>query len=155
VVAIRAKVDGHILLAAVPAAGTHRRSDPMFKPNGWFSTYAVKDTEKARAFYGDTLGLDVRDGREAGLLELHLGDGGPVILYPKPDHVPATFTVLNFVVSDVSAAVDELSAVGIPTLRYPGVEQDAKGIVRGQGPTIAWFADPDGNIISVLENSMA
>jgi catechol 2,3-dioxygenase-like lactoylglutathione lyase family enzyme len=143
------------LPAEVPAAGVHRRSDLMFKPNGWFSTYAVKDTEKARAFYGDTPGLDVRDGREAGLLELHLGDGGPVILYPKPDHTPATFTVLNFVVADVSAAVDELTAAGVRMERYPAVEQDEKGIVRGNGPTIAWFADPDGNIIAVLEDASA
>ncbi|MEO8571218.1 MAG: VOC family protein [Chloroflexota bacterium] len=115
-----------------------------------FSSFGVPDTEAARQFYGTRLGLDVRDGREAGLLELHIGGGAPVMVYPKPDHVPATYTVLNFVVPNVDAAVDELVAAGIRMERYPHAEQDEKGIARGQGPTIAWFTDPAGNIISVL-----
>lgn len=117
-----------------------------------FSGFAVPDTEAARQFYGTKLGLDVRDGREPGLLELHIGGGAPVMVYPKPDHVPATYTVLNFRVPDVDAAVDELIAAGIQMERYPQAEQDEKGIVRGQGPTIAWFTDPAGNIISVLSD---
>ena len=115
-----------------------------------FSSFGVPDTVVAREFYGTTLALDVRDGREAGLLELHIGGGAPVMVYPKPDHVPATYTVLNFLVPDVDAAVDDLIAAGIQMERYPQAEQDEKGIARGQGPTIAWFTDPAGNIIAVL-----
>jgi catechol 2,3-dioxygenase-like lactoylglutathione lyase family enzyme len=113
----------------------------------------VPDTEAARAFYGDTLGLDVRDSRESGLLELHLGAGAPVLVYPKPDHSPANFTVLNFAVPDIDAAVDGLIAAGVRMERYPDFEQNEKGIARGpQGPAIAWFTDPAGNIVSVLED---
>jgi len=124
----------------------------MIKDSTAFSSFAVADTEIARRFYGKTLGLDVRDSRESGLLELHLGGARPVLIYPKPDHVPATFTVLNFQVADVEAAVDELVAAGVRIERYPGMEMDEKGIVRGMGPTIAWFTDPSGNIMSVLQD---
>lgn len=122
----------------------------MFKDSKAFSSFAVADIEVARQFYGKTLGLDVRDSRESGLLELHLGGDAPVLVYPKPDHVPATFTVLNFQVADVEAAVDGLIAAGVQIERYPGMEMDEKGIARGMGPAIAWFTDPSGNILSVL-----
>jgi catechol 2,3-dioxygenase-like lactoylglutathione lyase family enzyme len=125
----------------------------MLKDSHAFSGFAVADVEAARAFYGGTLGLDVRDGRETGLLELHIGSGAPVIIYPKPDHEPANFTILNFPVADIDAAVDELIAAGVRLERYPGLEADAKGIVRGpEGPQIAWFTDPAGNILSVLQD---
>jgi catechol 2,3-dioxygenase-like lactoylglutathione lyase family enzyme len=125
----------------------------MFDDATAFSSFAVSDAEAARAFYGDTLGLDVRDSRERGLLELHLGGAAPVLVYPKPDHTPANFTVLNFAVPDIDAAVDGLIGAGIRMERYPDFEQNEKGIVRGpQGPAIAWFKDPAGNIVSVLED---
>lgn len=122
----------------------------MFKDSKAFSSFAVADTELARQFYSKTLGLDVRDSREPGLLELHLGGAMPVLVYAKPDHVPATFTVLNFQVADVDAAVDKLIAAGVRMERYPGLETDDKGISRNRGPVIAWFTDPSGNILSVL-----
>ncbi len=125
----------------------------MFEDGTAFSSFAVPDIEAARAFYGDTLGLDVRDSREPGLLELHLGGGAPVLVYPKPDHAPANFTVLNFAVPDINAAVDKLIGAGIRMDRYPDFEQNDKGIARGpEGPAIAWFKDPAGNILSVLED---
>jgi len=125
----------------------------MFNDATAFSSFAVPEIEAARAFYGDTLGLDVRDSREAGLLELHLGGGAPVLVYPKPDHAPANFTVLNFAVPDIDATVDQLIAAGVRMERYPDFEQNEKGIARGpQGPAIAWFKDPAGNIVSVLED---
>jgi predicted enzyme related to lactoylglutathione lyase len=127
----------------------------MFKDSHAFSGFAVKDTAAAKAFYGSTLGLDVRDGREPGLLELHLGSGAMVLIYPKDDHVPATYTILNFPVASVEAAVDRLEEAGIRMERYPGDDFDDKGIWRGMGPTIAWFTDPFGNILSVLETDQA
>lgn len=117
-----------------------------------FSGFAVPDTTVATAFYGGTLGLDVRAGREEGLLELHLVGGAKVIIYPKPDFVPATYTILNFTVADIDVAVDGLVSAGVTMARYPGAPQDEKGIVRGYGPTIAWFTDPAGNIIAVIED---
>jgi catechol 2,3-dioxygenase-like lactoylglutathione lyase family enzyme len=126
----------------------------MLKDSQAFSSFAVDDPEAARTFYGTTLGLDVRDSREPGLLELHLGGAAPVLVYPKPDHEPANFTVLNFRVADVGAAVDELAAAGVEMERYPSFDQDEKGIARaGDGPAIAWFKDPAGNILSVLEDN--
>ncbi len=126
----------------------------MFKDSQVFSTFAVPDIDAARSFYGGTLGLDVRDGEQPGLIELHVGEGLPVTIYPKPDHAPANFTVLNFIVSDIDAAVDKLVAAGIRMERYPEMEADPKGIVRDpRGPTIAWFKDPAGNILSVLTTS--
>jgi catechol 2,3-dioxygenase-like lactoylglutathione lyase family enzyme len=117
-----------------------------------FSGFAVPDVEAARRFYADTLGLRVEvDENMGGMLTLHLGGGANVLVYPKPDHRPATFTVLNFPVEDVDRAVDELAAKGVRFERYPDFDQDDKGIARGQGPAIAWFTDPAGNVLSVLE----
>jgi predicted enzyme related to lactoylglutathione lyase len=125
----------------------------MFKDSQAFSTFAVPDIEVARKFYGETLGIEVTDGQQPGLIDLHAGEI-TVTVYPKPDHEPANYTILNFVVSDIDAAVDKLTAAGVQMERYPGMEADAKGIVRDpQGPTIAWFKDPAGNIISVLTTS--
>ena len=116
-----------------------------------FSGFAVADIEKAKAFYGDTLGLNVSD--ENGLLTLNLAGDRPTIIYPKPDHEPANYTILNFPVDDVEATVDELTRRGVQFERYEAFDQDEKGIMRGQGPDIAWFTDPSGNILSVLKAS--
>ena len=128
----------------------------MLSGSQMFSSFAVDDVEEALRFYGSTLGLDVRDGFEPGLLEIH-GSGTPVMVYPKPNHEPATFTVLNFPVPDIDAAVDRLVAAGVRMEQYDseGLQTDAKGIVRGGGPKIAWFKDPAGNILSVLETGRA
>jgi catechol 2,3-dioxygenase-like lactoylglutathione lyase family enzyme len=116
-----------------------------------FSGFAVPDIAAARAFYADTLGLEVSE--EHGLLTLHLNGGDrPTLVYPKPDHVPATYTILNFKVDDIEAAVDALAARGVEFVRYDGMEQDERGIMRGGGPYIAWFTDPAGNILSVLQD---
>ena len=122
----------------------------MFKDSQAFSGFAVSDLDAAKDFYGGKLGLDVRSG-PMGNLELHLGSGATVFVYPKKDHVPATYTMLNFAVADVEAAVDQLTKAGIKMERYPNMGQDAKGILRGNGPDIAWFTDPSGNILSVLK----
>ena len=114
-----------------------------------FSGFAVKDVERARQFYGETLGLRVSESD--GLLTLELAGGANVVVYPKPDHTPATFTILNFAVDDIDVAVNQLAASGITFQRYDGFDQDDKGVVRGGGPFIAWFTDPDGNILSVLQ----
>ena len=116
-----------------------------------FSSFAVDDIEKAREFYADTLGVKVSDG-PMGVLSLDLAGGRSVLVYPKPDFAPATYTVLNFQVDDVEAAVDDLTGRGIQFERYEGFDQDAKGISRSAGaPLIAWFKDPAGNILAVLE----
>ncbi len=129
----------------------------MLTINGAFSTFAVPDLDAARHFYKDQLGLDVRDETTMGLLELHLGGGAPITIYPKPDHRPAVFTVLNFLVSDIDRAVGELRAAGIEMQRYDnpesGMTADEQGVYRGQGPAIAWFTDPAGNILAVIEGS--
>jgi catechol 2,3-dioxygenase-like lactoylglutathione lyase family enzyme len=115
-----------------------------------FSGFAVPDIERARQFYGDTLGIEVTE--EHGMLTLHLNDGKrPTLIYPKPDHEPAGFTILNFQVEDVEKAVDELNARGVEMEKYEGFEQDEKGIMRGEGPDIAWFTDPAGNVLAVLK----
>jgi catechol 2,3-dioxygenase-like lactoylglutathione lyase family enzyme len=114
-----------------------------------FSGFAVPDIEQAKAFYGDTLGLDVSE--EHGLLTLNLAGDRPTLIYPKPDHEPANYTILNFPVDDVEAAVDELTSRGVQFEHYEGAPQDEKGIMRGQGPDIAWFKDPAGNILSVIK----
>ncbi len=122
----------------------------MFGDTKAFSGFAVDDIEKVRAFYSDTLG--VRTTEENGLLTLHLAGGErPTLIYPKPDYTPATYTVLNFPVEDVEAAVDELTSRGVEFERYDGMPQDDKGIMRGEGPDIAWFTDPAGNVLSVIE----
>ncbi len=125
----------------------------MVKYDTIFAGFAVRDTATAKAFYGDKVGLDVRDGQEAGLLEIHGTGGTPVMIYPKPDHQPAVFTVLNIVVPDIDAAVDQLTAAGVSMEHYdqPDFKTDPKGIARGNGPSIGWFKDPDGNIVSVLQ----
>jgi catechol 2,3-dioxygenase-like lactoylglutathione lyase family enzyme len=124
----------------------------MLADSAAFSGFAVPDIETARRFYADTLGLRVEVNPEmGGLLTLHLGGGTDVMVYPKPDHTPATYTVLNFPVPDIDKAVDELAAKGVQFERYDGFDQDEKGIARGDGPNIAWFTDPAGNILSVLE----
>jgi catechol 2,3-dioxygenase-like lactoylglutathione lyase family enzyme len=141
---------------ARPVVADMQGSEPMLKDSHAFSTFAVTDIAAARTFFGETLGLDVRDSRESGLLELHVGGGAPITVYPKPDHAPANFTVLNVPVPDIDAAVNQLLAAGVEMTRYPGFEQDAKGIARGGvGPAIAWFTDPAGNILSVLEDDRA
>ena len=114
-----------------------------------FSGFSTDDIDAARAFYADTLGLRVSD--ENGMLSLHLGGGANVLVYPKDGHQPATYTCLNFPVDDIDAAVDALAARGVAFLRYEGMSQDARGIAREYGPPIAWFADPAGNILSVLQ----
>jgi catechol 2,3-dioxygenase-like lactoylglutathione lyase family enzyme len=121
----------------------------MFEDTKAFSGFSVDDIPKARRFYGDTLGLRVSE--ENGLLQLHIAGDRDVLVYPKEDHTPATFTILNFPVDDVEAAVDQLAGRGVRFERYEGVEQDDKGIFRGEGPLIAWFKDPAGNILSVLQ----
>jgi catechol 2,3-dioxygenase-like lactoylglutathione lyase family enzyme len=114
-----------------------------------FSGFAVDDVQKAREFYGDTLGLETSE--EHGLLTLHLAGDRDTLIYPKPDHTPATYTILNFPVDDIESAVDELAARGVRFERYDGFEQDEKAIFRGGGPYIAWFKDPAGNVLAVLQ----
>jgi catechol 2,3-dioxygenase-like lactoylglutathione lyase family enzyme len=123
----------------------------MFKDTKAFSGFAVDDLEAARAFYGDTLGIETAS--EMGLLTLKLAGGArPTLIYPKPDFEPATYTILNFPVADIDAAVDGLIERGVAMEVYDGFGQDEKGIARlDEGPPIAWFRDPAGNILSVLE----
>ncbi len=121
----------------------------MFANTKAFSGFAVDDVAAARSFYGETLGLEVSE--EHGLLTLHLAGDRDTIVYPKPDHAPATYTILNFAVDDIDEAGDELSRRGVSFQRYDGFSQDEKGVARGEGPDIAWFKDPAGNILSVLQ----
>lgn len=113
-----------------------------------FSGFSADDIAKAKAFYGDTLGLRVSG--ENGMLTLHIAGGRDTLVYPKPDHTPATYTVLNFPVDDIDSAVDELVERGVEFERYDFVD-DEKGIRRKEGPPIAWFKDPAGNILSVIQ----
>lgn len=127
----------------------------MFATSKAFSGFSVNDTEAAKKFYSDTLGLQVSgvDGAgDDGLFTIELGSGTTVFVYTKPDHTPASFTILNFPVDDIDTAVDELSERGVSFERFDGFEQDEKGISRGV-PKIAWFTDPAGNILSVLQES--
>ena len=118
-----------------------------------FSSFSVDDVAKAKEFYGRTLEVEVSELPEMGLLQLGIANGGKVVIYPKPDHTPAAFTVLNFPVEDVDKAVDDLTARGVQFERYEGeIVTDEKGIARDGGPAIAWFRDPAGNILSVLED---
>ena len=130
---------------------------PILKGSPTFSSFAVKDLDAARRFYAETLGVDVRDNREMGIFELHGTGGSPVMVYPKPDHRPAVFTVLNFEVKDIESKVKELTAAGVRMQHYNGQDgpkTDASGIARDDnGPAIAWFTDPSGNILSVLETN--
>jgi catechol 2,3-dioxygenase-like lactoylglutathione lyase family enzyme len=121
----------------------------MLETNKAFSSFSVDDLQKAKQFYGQTLGLEVKESKEG--LELHPGEQS-IFVYPKPNHKPATFTVLNFQVNDIDRAVDELRQQGVRFEQYEGeIKTDEKGIHRDGGPTIAWFRDPAGNILSVLE----
>ncbi len=122
----------------------------MFKHATPFSGFSVDDTEKAKQFYGEVLGLPVSEHN--GLLELNLGNA-KVLVYPKPNHSPASFTILNFPVENVDSAVDELTRAGVRFEIYDNgpLKTDPRGIMRGNGPTIAWFKDPAGNFLSVLE----
>jgi len=128
----------------------------MFKAQAAFSGISVDDLDKAKQFYTQTLGL-VLDDETMGL-QFKLPNGGGLFVYPKPDHQPATFTVLNFVVENIDEAVDELTKSGVSFERYNNIPggQDEKGIARGlaahQGPDIAWFKDPAGNILAVLQS---
>jgi catechol 2,3-dioxygenase-like lactoylglutathione lyase family enzyme len=116
-----------------------------------FSGFSTNDIESCRTFYADTLGLKVSD--ENGMLDLQLAGGAHVLIYPKDDHQPATYTCLNFPVTDIDATVDALTKRGVTFERYEGFEQDDRGVMRGNGPPIAWFTDPAGNILSVIEES--
>jgi catechol 2,3-dioxygenase-like lactoylglutathione lyase family enzyme len=123
----------------------------MFAETKAFSSFAVDDLAKAREFYEGTLGLNVSSPMEEMLLSLDIAGERPTMVYLKPDFAPATYTVLNFPVDDVEAAVDELAARGVEFERYEGMGQDQKGISReGGGPPIAWFKDPAGNVLSLL-----
>jgi len=123
----------------------------MFKSTKAFSGFSVNDIQKAKEFYGQTLGLEVSESN--GLLRLHIAGGTKILVYPKPNHTPATFTILNFPVPQIDAAVAQLSERGVRFERYdlPQMKTDEKGISRGGGPLIAWFKDPAGNILSVIE----
>jgi catechol 2,3-dioxygenase-like lactoylglutathione lyase family enzyme len=124
----------------------------MFAQTKAFSGFAVPDLEQAREFYESTLGLNVSEDND--LLVLHLAGGRDTLVYPKPDHQPATYTILNFQVDDIDETVDQLTQRGVQFERYDGLEQDEKGISRSPaGPPIAWFTDPAGNILSVLEDA--
>ncbi|MGF1646249.1 MAG: VOC family protein [Kineosporiaceae bacterium] len=121
----------------------------MFHDTKAFSGFAVGDLAAARRFYGEVLGLAVTE--DDGLLTLHLGGGTEVLVYPKPDHVPAAFTILNFPVADIDAAVAGLAARGVRFERYEQFRQDDRGVALDAGPPIAWFTDPAGNVLSVLQ----
>lgn len=126
----------------------------MFKVTKAFSTFSVNDLRKAKDFYGKTLGLDVAENPEG--IELRIPGGNNIFVYPKSDHVPATFTVLNFPVNNVDESVDDLTKRGVQFEHYEGeLKTDQKGIFRGKGPTIAWFKDPAGNILSVINEKKA
>jgi len=121
----------------------------MFENTKAFSGFSVDDLEAAKKFYGDVLGLKASE--RYGLLTLHLAGGRDTLVYPKPDHAPATYTILNFAVDDIDAAVDELIGRGVELEKYDGAGQDDKGVNRAGGPYIAWFKDPAGNILAVLQ----
>ncbi len=138
-------------MATQGAKPGRKHTSTMFKDCETFSSFSVNDLKLAKGFYGDTLGLDVNETKES--LELNL-DGNTVFIYPKPNHTPASFTVLNFSVDDIDAAVAELDRLGLSLEHYnlPDLKTDNQGIMRGPGPQIAWFKDPAGNILSVLED---
>ncbi|MCW2764763.1 MAG: glyoxalase [Nocardioides sp.] len=123
----------------------------MLSSSEAFHGFSVDDIEAARTFYADRLGLEVTEAN--GMLRLHLAGSVATLVYPKPNHTPASYTVLNFPVPDVEAAVDDLTARGVEFERYEGtpIETDPKGVFRGGGPLIAWFTDPAGNVLSVIE----
>ena len=119
-----------------------------------FSGFSVNDLDKAKDFYGDVLGLDVAESKEMrGILHLHLAGGNSVLIYAKSNHTPATFTILNFPVSNIDAAVAGLSSQGVEFEKYDGMNIGEDGVFRGDGPLIAWFKDPAGNVLSVIEEN--
>jgi catechol 2,3-dioxygenase-like lactoylglutathione lyase family enzyme len=120
----------------------------MLQDSKAFSGFSVDDVPRAKEFYGQTLGIGVDE--ENGMLRLRIAGGNPVLVYPKPNHVPAEYTTLNFPVDDVEATVRELSARGVTFEKYND-DQDELGIYRGQGPLIAWFKDPAGNVLSIIQ----
>jgi len=130
-------------------AGDDATEAIMFGTAKAFGSFAVDDLAAARKFYGETLSLRVSE--EGGPLMLHLAGDHRILVYPKPDHTPASFTILNFPVDDIHQAVDELTIRGVLIQRYQGLQTDDKGIYRGQGHSIAWFIDPAGNILSVIQ----
>jgi catechol 2,3-dioxygenase-like lactoylglutathione lyase family enzyme len=121
----------------------------MFTNTKAFSGFAVDDVDKAREFYSEALGLEVSE--ENGLLTLQIAGDRPTLVYPRPNHTPADYTILNFPVDDIDQAVDDLTARGVQFERYEGFDQDERGIMRGEGPPIAWFKDPAGNVLSVIK----
>ena len=123
----------------------------VFESTKAFSGFSVDDIASAKKFYGETLGLRVSEGN--GLLTLHIAGDRDTLIYPKEHHTPATFTILNFPVDDIDLAAEELEARGIEFERYEGMVQDENGVFRGGGPLIAWFKDPAGNILSILQQS--
>lgn len=125
----------------------------MLRASNAFSGFSVTDVPAAMKFYGDTLGLKVSE--DHGIMTIHLSNGGSVIAYPKENHEPATFTILNFPVLDVEKTVDALAGRGVKFERYEmeSIKTDEKGIMRGNGPTIAWFKDPAGNILSIIDEN--
>jgi len=123
----------------------------MLRDSRAFSGFSSNDVAKAKAFYAEKLGLEVTE--DHGMLTLHLAGGGKVIVYPKPNHEPATFTVLNFPVKDIEGTIDGLAKARIQFERYEGMDQDSRGISRGGGPLIAWSKDPAGNILSIIQDS--
>jgi catechol 2,3-dioxygenase-like lactoylglutathione lyase family enzyme len=125
----------------------------MFENTKAFSGFSVDDVPRAKQFYGETLGLRVSE--QDGMLFLHIAGDRDILVYPKSDHTPASFTILNFPIDDIEAAVDALAGRGVQFERYEGtqIETDEKGIFRGGGPLIAWFKDPAGNVLSVIQDS--
>lgn len=125
----------------------------MFGNTKAFSGFSANDTKKAKSFYSEILGIEVEELEMEGLISLHIAGGTNILIYPKPNHIPATYTVLNFPVKDVEKAVDELTQRGVRFEIYneDNFQTDEKGIFHGGGPKIAWFKDPAGNILSVIE----
>ena len=138
------------MTAKTAATPSRKKTSDMFREAKSFSSFSVNDLKQAKEFYAETLGLDVKESPEG--LELHTGEN-TVFLYTKPNHTPASFTVLNFAVDDIEKAVDELKSLGLTLEHYnlPDMKTDERGIFRGPGPLIAWFKDPAGNILSVVE----
>jgi len=138
-------------MTAKAAATRSRNTSSMFKDAKAFSSFSVNDVQKTKEFYGQTLGLKISETAEG--LELNPAGGNTVFIYPKSNHTPASFTVLNFRVDDIEKAVEELTTLGVRLEKYdqPDLKTDEKGIMRGPGPQIAWFKDPAGNILSVIQ----
>jgi catechol 2,3-dioxygenase-like lactoylglutathione lyase family enzyme len=150
-----ATLAGLLDLKRATVSMTRQGGERMFKDAKAFSGFSVDDVPKAKEFYGQTLGLDVSEAY--GMLELHIATGNKILVYPKPNHVPATFTILNFPVGNIDEAVDELTRRGVRFEIYDegDPKTDERGILRDEGPSIAWFKDPAGNILSVIEESQS